>query len=132
VVSLVGAAGETVAGVIRAVSPAVDAQTRTALIYADLPEPGSLRAGMFAQGRLVVGTDSVPVLPREAVVFRDGFPYVFVIGKDARVSQRRVVVGATVGEAIELRSGLQAGERVAVKGAGFLGDGDLVRVAGSG
>jgi hypothetical protein len=57
---------------------------------------------------------------------------VFVIGKDARVSQRRVVVGATVGEAIELRSGLQAGERVAVKGAGFLGDGDLVRVAGSG
>jgi hypothetical protein len=53
-------------------------QTRTGLVYADLPEPGVLRAGMFAQGRIVLGTSPALVVPRESIVFRDGLPYVFV------------------------------------------------------
>jgi RND family efflux transporter MFP subunit len=127
-VELRGPTGDSVVGRIRAVSPALDPKTRTAVIYADLPDPGALRAGMFAEGRLGVGVAEVMVLPREAVVYRDGYPYVFVLGKDSRVAQRRVEVGATSASGIELRSGVAAGERVAARGAGFLGDGDLVRV----
>jgi RND family efflux transporter MFP subunit len=131
-VQLRGPTGETVEGRIRAVSPAIDPQTRTALIYADLPEPGSLRAGMFAEGRLGVGTADVVVLPRQSVVFRDGYPYVFVIGKESRVAQRRIEVGQSTGAQVEIRSGVAADESVVVRGAGFLGDGDLVKVvAGS-
>jgi RND family efflux transporter MFP subunit len=131
-VQLRGPTGETVEGRIRAVSPAIDPQTRTALIYADLPAPGSLRAGMFAEGRLGVGTADVVVLPRQSVVFRDGYPYVFVIGKESRVAQRRIEVGQSTGAQVEIRSGVAADESVVVRGAGFLGDGDLVKVvAGS-
>lgn len=128
-VELRGPDGSQVRGTVRAVSPGIDPKTRTALIYADLPEPGSLRAGMFAEGRLAVGSASVSVVPRESVVFRDGFPFVFVLGEGDRVVQRRIETGAAQGDFLEVRSGLATGERVVVKGAGFLGDRDLVRVA---
>lgn len=127
-VRVTGPGGAVVEGSIRAVSPALDSRTRTALVYADLPDPGTLRAGMFAEGRLRTGGAAVSVLPKQSIVFRDGFPYVFVVGKDSKVVQRRVEVGAAQADLIEIRSGLGSSERVVVRGAGFLGDGDVVKV----
>ena len=43
-----------VEGSVRTVSPALDPQRRTGTVYVDLPDPGPLRAGMFAQGRLAL------------------------------------------------------------------------------
>jgi RND family efflux transporter MFP subunit len=120
--------GSAVAGKVRAVSPALDAASRTGLIYADLPEPGALRAGMFAEGRVELGESQAQVLPRESVVVRDGYNYVFVLDEKSRVAQRRVEIGPAAAEFVPVRSGLARGERVVVKGAGFLSDGDLVRV----
>jgi RND family efflux transporter MFP subunit len=120
--------GSLVPGKLRAVSPALDRESRTALVYADLPEPGALRAGMFAEGRIELGAVEAPVLPREAVVARDGYSYVFVIDAKSRVAQRRIETGATSDRGIVVQRGLAPTERVAVRGAGFLSDGDLVRV----
>ena len=120
--------GESVAGVVRAVSPGVDPQTRTGVLFADLPAPGSLRSGMFVEGRLQVGTADVMTVPRESVVFRDGYSYLFVLGDGGVVSQRRVDTGGMQGDFIELRSGLNPAEKVVVRGAGFLSDGDVVKV----
>lgn len=136
VVELTGPQGEQVAGRVRAVAPAVDPATRTGLLYADLPQPGNLRAGMFAQGRVLLGEVPATVLPRDAVVFRDGIPYVFVARNDVSaedggvlftVEQRRIAIGLQQGDLTEVRAGLEAGDRVVVRGAGFLSDGDLVR-----
>ena len=128
VVALRGPSGESIAGRIRAVSPALDAKTRTALVYADLPDPGALRAGMFAEGRIRTAKARVMVLPRQSVVFRDGYPYVFVLGNDNRVAQRRIELGSAQQNLFEIRSGVTAADRVVVRGAGFLGDGDVVAV----
>jgi RND family efflux transporter MFP subunit len=127
-VDLRGPSGDVVTGVIRAVSPSIDAQTRTALVYADLEKPGALRAGMFAEGRLRVGKAEVTVIPRQSVVFRDGYPYVFVMGEGGKVLQRRIDSGPPQGDFIEVRSGLKDGEKVVARGAGFLSDGDIVKV----
>ena len=132
VVRVTGPGGEVVEGKIRAVSPGLDSKTRTALVYADLPKPGGLRAGMFAEGRVRTGAGEATVLPRQSVEFRDGFPYVFVLGKDSKVAQRRIVVGAADGDQIEVRSGIAGTDQVVVRGAGFLGDGDLVKVVQGG
>ncbi len=128
--------GETVNGTVRTVSPAVDPNSRNGLLYADLPEPGSLRAGMFAQGRIFLGEAKAQVLPRESVVFRDGFPYVFVVsrvaeggGKLLQVERRRIITGIQYGDLTEVIDGLQAEERVVRSGAGFLSDDDIVREA---
>lgn len=136
VVELSGPRGERVSGRVRAVSPAVDPLTRVGVLYADLPQPGTLRAGMFAEGRILLGKVKAQVLPREAIVFRDGIPYVFVArvpspddGATFTVEQRRISVGLQQGNLSEVREGIAASERVVVRGAGFLSDGDLVREA---
>lgn len=135
-VELTSPSGERIKGQVRAVSPSVDPETRTGMLYADLPAPGDLRAGMFAQGQILLGAATATVLPRESVIFRDGYPYVFVARAGARpgdegatfkVEQRRITVGGQRGEFTEVQSGLQSDERVVVRGAGFLSDGDLVR-----
>ena len=120
--------GGEVPGQVRRVSPALDAQRRIGTIYADLPEPGDLRAGMFAQGRIALGEGSALLVPMDALARRDGRAHVFVVGDDGRVQERVVETGAVFGERIEVRSGLDGSERVVTRGAGFLGDGDLVRV----
>jgi len=136
VVELTSPGGQRVAGVVRTVSPAVNPDTRTGLLYADLPQPGDLRAGMFAQGQLLLGAGAATVLPRQSIVFRDGFPYVFVAGSGSdstfHVEQRRISIGAQRGEYTEVAEGLKPGERVVLSGAGFLSDGDLVREVADG
>lgn len=127
-VDLRGPSGDVVTGVIRAVSPSIDSQTRTALVYANLEKPGALRAGMFAEGRLRVGKAEVTVIPRQSVVFRDGYPYVFVMGEGNKVLQRRIDSGPPQGDSVEVRSGLKEDEKVVARGAGFLSDGDIVKV----
>jgi RND family efflux transporter MFP subunit len=127
-VELRGPDGAAVAGTVRAVSPALDAQSRTGVVYADLPAPGALRAGMYAQGDLVLGDLPARTVPDQAIVERDGYRYVFVLGDGDVVSQRRVELGVREGGVVQVREGLEADERVVVEGAGFLADGDRVRV----
>jgi len=120
-----------VPGTVRTVSPGLDPQRRTGTVYVDLPDPGPLRAGMFAQGRLALGRAQALLVPIEAVVRRDGRAYVFTVGDDNRVREQAVSVGATHGDMIEVGEGLTPADRVVARGAGFLGDGDLVRVVDS-
>jgi multidrug efflux pump subunit AcrA (membrane-fusion protein) len=109
-------------------APTVDAATRNGLVYVDLPQPGSARAGMFASGEFEVGSSAATTLPQSAVLLRDGFSYVFQIGADNKVQQMKVEVGRRLGERIEIISGLSADAGVVASGAGFLGDGDTVRL----
>src|SRR5690606_14135989 len=79
---LLPASGGTVSGRIRAVSPGVDAQTRTGTIYADLPRPvpeSPLQPGSYVEGRIVTGRGSGVVVPTASVVQRDGHAYVFTL-----------------------------------------------------
>lgn len=127
-VQVTPAGGSAVAGVVRMVAPTVDAATRNGLVYVDLPQPGAARAGMFARGEFAVGEREGMTLPQNAVVLRDGLHWVFQLGADNKVQQRKVSVGTRIGERIEITGGLPAGARVAADGAGFLADGDTVRV----
>jgi RND family efflux transporter MFP subunit len=124
------AGGATVAGKVRMVAPTVDAATRNGIVYVDLPAAlkGGARAGMFARGEFDIARSSAMTLPQTAVLLRDGFNYVFTLAADNKVQQLRVGVGRRVGERIEITQGLAATARVVASGAGFLGDGDTVRV----
>lgn len=122
------AAGTDVIGRIRAVSPGVDSQTRTGTVYADLPQPGPLQPGTYVQGRIVTGNGEGLTVPAASVVQRDGHAYVFTVDGERIVHRLRVRTGARVDGRIEIVEGLQPGTRVVEQGAGFLGDGDSVRV----
>ncbi|MEN5117984.1 efflux RND transporter periplasmic adaptor subunit [Luteimonas sp. TWI662] len=123
-------ADQTIEGRIRAVSPGVDGQTRTGTVYADLPAPGPLKAGVFVDGRIVTGEGQVLTVPTASIVQRDGHSYVFGIDDQQRATRRRVRTGQTVAGRTAIVDGLAAGDRVVLDGAGFLGEGDRVRVVG--
>jgi len=125
---LSGPNGDEVAGRVRAVAPTVDAQTRNALVYVDLPASAAnvVSAGMFARGEFRLGVAPAPTLPQSAVLLREGFAYVFRIEGD-KVAQTKVSTGRRVAERIEI-IGLDAQARVVASGVGLLADGDTVRV----
>ncbi|MGB4063305.1 MAG: efflux RND transporter periplasmic adaptor subunit [Azonexus sp.] len=128
VAALTAPGGETVKGAVRAVSPSVDPQTRNGLVYVDLPVTSAVRAGMFARGEFSLAQSPALTLPQSAVVLREGFAYVFRMEREDRVAQAKVALGRRLGERIEVLSGLDPAARVVATGAGFLADGDIVKV----
>lgn len=127
-VRITPAGGATVAGRVRMLAPTVDPQTRNGLVYVDLPAPGDARAGMYARGEFDLGSAQAMTLPQSAVLLRDGFAFVFVLGGDSKVSMTKVGTGRRLGDRVEITSGLPPGARVVAAGGGFLSDGDLVQV----
>ncbi|MET0963107.1 MAG: efflux RND transporter periplasmic adaptor subunit [Noviherbaspirillum sp.] len=128
--------GAVISGRVRMIAPTVDLQSRIALVYVDLPaqQPGApaLRAGMYARGEFDLGSTPALTVPQQVVVVRDGFSYVFRINPDNRVSQLKVSIGRRLGERIEIVDGIAPDALLALDGAGFLNDGDLVRRADAG
>jgi len=59
----------------------------------------------------------LPTVPRAAVLFESGRPYVFVQAAGERFARRYVEISARDGDRIGLGAGVKAGERVVVKGA---------------
>ena len=128
--------GAQIKGRVRMVSPTVDAQTRNALVYVDLLAPPAgakalaavFKPGMFARGEFELGQSSALTVLQSAVLVRDGFSYVMRVGADNKVSQLKVQSGRTLGDRVEILSGLKPEDRLVASGASFLSEGDVVRV----
>ena len=121
-------AGAAVVGTVRAVTPGVDTQTRTGTVYADLPNPGGLQPGTYLEGRISTAISAVPMVPLAAVVLRDGFPVVFTVDAANVAHLVRIEPGGRDAGFVEVRGGLAPGAQVVAQGAGFLADGDKVRI----
>lgn len=110
------------------ISPVIDSQSRNGKVYVELPANDRLKAGMYLQGEFDLGKTPALVLPQRSVVMRDGYAYVYRLGKDSHVIQVKVATGRRDGEFVEISGGLSPDAQIVVSGAGFLNDGDLVRV----
>ena len=130
--SVVAANGTVLKGKVRMIAPTVDLQSRSALVYVDLSpsteKSPPAKAGMFGKGEFELGTSAALTVPQQSVVVRDGFNYVFVLNPDSRVSRVRVQTGRRVGDQVEVMEGIRPDAVLAASGAGFLNDGDLVKV----
>jgi len=122
--------GSGASAIVRQTAPALDAQSRLAIVYADLAPGGTARAGMYVTGEIAVGEASALTVPAECVVVRDGRSHVAVAGSGPtpKVTLRTVTPGRRRGDAIEIRSGLVGRERLVRRGAAFLAEGDVVRI----
>ncbi len=125
-------------GKVRMLAPTVDAQSRVGIAYVDLLGPAdkgaaALKPGMYAPGEFVLGQTPALTVAQQAVVVRDGFSYCFRLQNDGRVTQTRISTGrraaSTAGPVIEVTEGLEVDALVVSAGAGFLRDGDSVKVA---
>jgi RND family efflux transporter MFP subunit len=114
---------------VTAVAPSGDPTTHRFEVKADLASAPGLRSGLFA--RLVVpgvAAEARITVPAAAVFERGGLTGVFVVS-ESRARLRWVAAGARDGDRVEIRAGLEPGERVVLEPAG-LADGTRVREAG--
>ena len=123
--------GEHFTGRVVRLAPTIDPVTRTVRVEVEVDNAArKLRPGMFVEVTLVAERrEGVPVVPREALTERGGTRVVFVLDSQ-RVEQREVVPGLGDDEIVEVRQGLEPGERVVVRGLETLTDGTRVRVSG--
>ncbi len=136
--------GLEIAGTVTRVAPAADATSRLYDIEATVPNTdGKLRIGMIASLRLpperLAGPEAdKPFVPLDAIIRPPGASKgvgLYVVekasgaGSDAGVARLRdVKTGEVFGSQVRVLSGLSTGDRVIVRGATIVQDGDAVRV----
>lgn len=110
-------------GNISYVYPTLKAETRTAQVRIELPNPGQLlKPGMFAQVALAVAARSkVVTIPLSAVIDSGTRRIVLVQAREGRFEPREVKLGARSDNYVEVLEGVQDGEQVVVA-ANFLID----------
>jgi RND family efflux transporter MFP subunit len=120
--------GREFVGKVQFVSPSLQADQRALTVEAAVPNPkAELKPGLFATARIELKDRSRGlVVPSAAVQTSAGTSRVFVVNGD-RVEERIVTVGQTIGDRVEISSGLKAGERVATTNVGQLADGMKVQ-----
>lgn len=119
-----------VAGTVRIVTSEVNTQSRVGLARISLAPGSGFRSGMFARAQIAAGVQPAPTFPTAAILYRQNQPGVFVVDARSRAQFRRIDILARTADRTAA-NGLNPGERVVVEGAGFLGDGDAVHVAGA-
>jgi RND family efflux transporter MFP subunit len=128
--------GKTLEGRITRISPAADPSSRVFEVEAALPNPdGKMKVGMLATLRL--GDSGPPqelFVPLAAVVrpAGDSTGYAVYVVRDSVGAPfahlRRVKLGDVTGNLIAVREGLHGGDRVILRGATIVADGQAVRV----
>ncbi|MDZ8183440.1 MAG: efflux RND transporter periplasmic adaptor subunit [Nostoc sp. ChiSLP02] len=118
-------------GRVREIQPLINDLRREAIVKIDLPPTTSLKPGMFARAAITTNSDMTMVVPQKAVQSQpDSSVIVFTLSGEDTVRSQKVELGDPVnGDKVEIKNGLQLGDRVIVDGAAYLKDGDKVRVA---
>ena len=107
--------------------PSVDSASRTYIVKLDLPATPQLRSGMFGRAIFPLAMQKVVAIPFAALMERGQMQSVFVV-EDGVAHTRLVTTGRRAGAAVEVLSGLNAGEKVVVPLPPALQDGARVEV----
>jgi RND family efflux transporter MFP subunit len=128
-VSVDALGGEETTGRVVRISPLLDAQTRTAAVEIEIPNPeGHLKGEMFARVDLNLTLQREAIfIPRQALVYRSAEPGVFVVDSDVARFQP-VRIGAADGDRIEAMEGLEPGQIIVTRGANLLQNGDRIQI----
>jgi len=119
-------------GKVLRLAPVIDPKTRALRAEVQIENhDGLLRPGMFVEVTIIGARhENVPVVPRRALTDRGGRRVVFVL-RGQRVVRQEVTIGLGNDEVVEVKEGVQPGDRVVVRGLETLTDQMHVRVTGS-
>ncbi len=125
--------GKVFTGRVARVYPTASTTSRNFVVRVVLDNSGGrLRPGLFARGAIAVERRRGIVIPKDALLTRDGKTTVFVAQTGDTAKLRSVKVGVLTAETAEVRSGVRPGERVIVAGQEALEDGGKIRVQAGG
>jgi membrane fusion protein, multidrug efflux system len=117
-------------GTLQTFDSQIDPTTGTIKLRAQFPnETKTLYPNQFVNIQLLLDTHKdVTTMPTAGV--QRGVPgtFVYLVNSDDTVSVRKIELGVTDGDRIEVRSGLQPGDKIVVDGADKLRDGAKINV----
>jgi RND family efflux transporter MFP subunit len=116
------APGKTMSGKIAQLRPMVGTSSRSFDAIVEVRNPGSWQPGASVKGEVVleIHTGAITV-PEQSVVLRPAGTVVYAV-ENEKALQRKVKTGVRQAGYVEILEGLNAGEQVAVDGAGYLTD----------
>src|SRR5450756_94929 len=96
---------------VRYIGPSLRSESRTLVVEAIVPNPEHvLKPGLFVTARVALPkADETLLVPSAAILTNSGVSHVFVLGPQ-RVTERIVALGDRYADAVEVHSGLAAGE----------------------
>ncbi|MFA6244435.1 MAG: efflux RND transporter periplasmic adaptor subunit [Candidatus Hydrogenedentales bacterium] len=114
---------EALAGIVSELVPTANAASRSFTVKLDLPANAALRSGMFGRVAFSHGETGVLSVPASAVVERGQLVGVFAVDNEGIARLRLIKTGKTLGERVEVLSGLTEGEKVVVDNVANVTDG---------
>ncbi len=106
-------------GQISRVAPAIRDADRMLEVEADVPNPGTLRVGLFANAKIIVNEGEPAVsVPAGALIVFAGIEKIVTL-KDGKALEKSVTTGRRQGDWVEIVSGLAAGDSVVLEPAGI-------------
>jgi len=122
---------EVFTGKIDRIDIAADERTNTFCIEIFIDNPNlAFKAGMTAKVRIITSTiPSAILIPQSTVLYRSDREEVFIIGADNRAVLRKVKLGLSLDERIEVREGLAAGDQLVITGGQYLKPGDKILIS---
>ncbi len=100
-----------VAGEVGRIVPAADARSRSFEVKVAMPPDLPLKSGMFARVFLPIGGAGLLMVPETAIVQQGQLTGLFVVGEEQIARFRLVRTGKSLGDRVEIISGLKAGQR---------------------
>jgi RND family efflux transporter MFP subunit len=121
--------GRVFTGKVTRNSQAINEAAKTLRVEVDFDNGDlALKPGMYLEATFKT-TEAAPPLqiPASALNFRTNGPTVAVVGTDGRVQFRSVTIAQDLGNVVEIESGLQDGDLVALNISNQVADGDKVQ-----
>jgi RND family efflux transporter MFP subunit len=130
--TITGYGDRTFKGSITRINPSADPTTRQVRVYAEVPNPGDLVAGLYAEGRVESESRHGLTLPTAAIDRRMAKPAVLVV-RDGKVARVDVQLGLADEKAqrVEVLHGVAAGDVVLLGAAQEIAPGTPVTLAPS-
>ncbi len=116
-------------GTVATIVPAADARSRSFLVKVQLPAAENLRSGLFARVSVPVGTGRQTLVPASAVVREGQLTGIYLVDSDQIARFRLIRTGRSVGDTVEVLSGLRDGARYVVAPPPGFSDGTRVEAA---
>jgi HlyD family secretion protein len=122
------ASSQNVKATVREISPLVDQETRLGTVRIDVPTSAGFKPGNFVRGDIKLGNSLVLTVPSQAVLTKSDESFALVLNSENQAKSRVVKTGNRNADLVEIIDGLTPSDTVVIKGAGFVKDGDYVRV----
>lgn len=120
---------DTLRGRLSQLSPAINEETRTFAGYIEIENPElKLRPGMFAKADVItVRKDSVLSIPKEIIKNRRSGKIVYTVNRSS-AEEKLIHTGISDDKYIEVEKGLEAGDKVVIKGYEWLRNRSKVKI----